>query len=504
MLAKVYSAILDGLEGKIVEVETGLMSGLSNFMIVGLADKAIQEAKERLTLALKSINAKPPTKFNKKTIINLAPADIKKEGTGLDLAIAISFLIASKQIKNINKKILFLGELSLDGKLRRIKGCLPIVLSLEKYFEEIYLPKENIEEIRHLKTNKIFLFDNLLEVIEHIESKKIVKNFQPEETNYENIKKEEDISFIKISEYILNAIIIGISGKHNLFLFGPPGTGKTLIATNVVKLMPNLTYEQSLEVTSIYSAAGFNIENFIFTPPFRSPHHSSSLVSIIGGGTNPRPGEVTLAHHGVLFLDELPEFKRDVIEALREPLESGEITIARAKKTIKFPAKFLLIAASNPCPCGFYKDEEKECICSINEIKKYSKKLSGPILDRIDILINVPRIKGEEIFKEKEINFKKIIDKIKELKEIQLKRQGKYNGELLAKELKDYCKLDLNSENLLSEAADKMKISLRGIHKIIKIARTIADLNNNDKIKQEYIAQAIHYHLQDKEKLITV
>jgi magnesium chelatase family protein len=268
--------------------------------------------------------------------------------------------------------------------------------------------------------------------------------------------------------------------------------------------MPNLKYEQSLEVTSIYSAAGFNIENFIFTPPFRSPHHSSSLVSIIGGGTNPRPGEVTLAHHGVLFLDELPEFKRDVIEALREPLESGEITIARAKKTIKFPAKFLLIAASNPCPCGFYKDEEKECICSINEIKKYSKKLSGPILDRIDILINVPRIKGEEIFKEKEINFKKIIDKIKELKEIQLKRQGKYNGELLAKELKDYCKLDLNSENLLSEAADKMKISLRGIHKIIKIARTIADLNNNDKIKQEYIAQAIHYHLQDKEKLITV
>jgi len=504
MLAKVYSAILDGLEGKIIEVETGLMNGLTNFMIVGLADKAIQEAKERLTLALKSINAQPPTKLNKKTIINLAPADIKKEGTALDLAMAISFLIASKQLSKINKKILFLGELSLDGKLRKVKGCLTIILSLEKYFDEIYLPKENIGEIKYLKTNKIFLFDSLIEVIEHIELKKTKEAFRPGEIDYKNLEQNEDLSFLKIPEYILNGIIIGLSGKHNIFLFGPPGTGKSIIAHHSIYLLPKLKYEQSLEVTSIYSAAGFNIENFIFTPPFRAPHHSSSLVSIIGGGTNPKPGEITLAHHGILFLDELAEFKRDVIESLREPLEEGEITIARAKKTIKFPAKFLLIAASNPCSCGFYGDEEKECICSLAEIKKYNKKLSGPMLDRIDILINIPRIKGEEIFREQTINFKNITYKIEELREIQIKRQNKYNGQLKAREIKNYCKLDLDSENLLKEAADKMKISLRGIHKIIKIARTIADLNNQNKIKKEHIAQAIHYHLKDKEKLVII
>ncbi|MGC8981779.1 MAG: YifB family Mg chelatase-like AAA ATPase [Minisyncoccia bacterium] len=493
MFARVFSAILDGLEGEIVEIETGLLSGITSFSIVGLPDKAIQEAKERITLALKSIGAKPPLKFNRKTVVNLAPADIKKEGAYLDLGIAISFLSASKQINfsDLSKKILFLGELSLDGNLRKIKGALPIILSLERYFDEIYLPEENLNEIRFLKTNKVFLFKNLREVIDHIEGRERKEKFEPKEFYYE--KRLEDLSFIKISDYILRALLIAASGRHNLLLFGPPGTGKTLIAKNLVNLLPNLSYEESLEVTSIYSASGEILDDFIYYPPFRNPHHSASPVSILGGGQNPKPGEVSLAHRGILFLDELPEFRRDILEGLREPLENGEITVARAKKTIKFPAKFLFIGAYNPCPCGYYGDPEKECVCSPSDIRRYRKKISGPILDRIDILINVPRIKGEDLLKEDLRDYKDIVEKIEEMKEIQLKRQGKYNSEISPKEIKKYCKLDEKAEDLLKKSIDRLKISIRSAHKIIKIAKTISDLEKKDIINQEHIGEALQY-----------
>ena len=499
MFSKVYSAILDGLEGKIIEVESGLLPGITSFSIVGLGDKAVQEAKERITLALKSINAKPPIKFNKKTIINLAPADIKKEGSNLDLAIAISFLISSKQILPIKKKILFLGELSLDGKLRKIKGALPIILSLHKEFDEIYLPYENYPEIRYLKIDNLYLFSSLKEIIEHLESRKIIEKFKPE--NFINKEKNLELEFIKISDYILRAITIAASGRHNLILYGPPGTGKTLIAKNIVNLLPDLSYEESLEVTSIYSAANELKEGFIINPPFRNPHHSSSSVAILGGGQNPKPGEVSLAHRGILFLDEMPEFKRDVLEGLREPLENGEITISRSKKTIKMPAKFMLIGAYNPCPCGFYLDPEKECKCKITEIKRYHKKLSGPIMDRIDIKINVPRIKGEEIFKENIKNYREIIEKIKELKEIQIKRQGKFNSELNPKEIKIYCKLSFEAEKFLEKSIDSLRLSLRAVHKIIKVAKTISDLENKDIIELEHIGEALQYRSTEENEL---
>jgi magnesium chelatase family protein len=498
MFARVFSAILDGLEGEIVEVETGLLSGITSFSIVGLTDKAIQEAKERITLALKSIGSKPPLKFNRKTVVNLAPADIKKEGSYLDLGIAISFLAASKQINiNLDRRILFLGELSLDGNLRKIKGALPIILSLEKYFDEIYLPEENLNEVKYLKTEKIFLFKNLREVIDHIEGRNVKERFVPQEFSYE--EKLEDISFIKISDYILRALLISASGRHNLLLYGPPGTGKTLIAKNLVNLLPSLNYEESLEVTSIYSAGGETLNDFIYRPPFRSPHHSASPVSILGGGQNPKPGEISLAHRGVLFLDELPEFRRDILEGLREPLESGEITVARAKKTIKYPAKFLFVGAYNPCPCGYYGDPEKECTCSPADIRRYRKKISGPILDRIDMLINVPRMKGEDVLKEDLRDYKDIVEKISEMKEIQMRRQGKYNSEIDPKEIKKYCKMDEKAEELLKKSIDRLKISIRAAHKIIKIAKTISDLEKRDIIKAEDIGEAIQYRTKEEE-----
>lgn len=492
MFSKVYSAILDGLEGKIIEIETGLIPGLSSFSIVGLPDKAIQESKERITLALKSISAKSPLKFNRKTIVNLAPADIKKEGSILDLGIAVSFLIASRQIKELKKKILFLGELSLDGKLRKIKGALPIILSLHKHFDEIYLPLENFPEIQYLKVNNLFLFGTLKEVIEHLEAIKPMKKFQYKEFEEEKICLE-DLEFIKISDYLLRAIIVASAGRHNLILYGPPGTGKTLIAKNIVNLLPNLTYEESLEVTSIYSAVGKLKEDFIIRPPFRNPHHSASSVSILGGGQTPKPGEITLAHRGILFLDEMPEFRRDVLEGLREPLENSELTIARSTRTVKFPAKFMLIGAYNPCPCGFYGDNEKECTCTISEIKRYFKKLSGPIMDRIDMKLNVPRIKGEEIFKVEKRDFQKIKDIVAELKDKQFKRQNKFNSELNVKEIKEICKLEFEAEKLLEKSIDSLKLSLRTVHKIIKVARTIADLENKNIITTDHIAEALQY-----------
>ena len=497
MLAKIYSAILDGLKGKIIEVEAGLMNGLNSFSIIGLTDRAIQEAKERINLALKSINAKPPIKFNKRIVINLAPANIKKEGSLLDLAITLSFLIASQQLKKPEKKILFLGELSLGGKLRRIKSILPIVLSLKDKFDEIYLPEENLNEVKYLECNHIYLFKDLNEVINHLEGIKLKEVLKPEKIEKNYYDDDIDLTFIKFSPYILRTILISASGRHNLILSGPPGTGKTLIAKNLVKLLPRLDYQEAIEVSSIYNAAGYELDNLILQPPFRNPHHSSSLVSIIGGGQNLKTGEITLAHRGVLFFDEMPEFRRDILEALREPLENGEITISRAMGSVKFPAKFLFIGAYNPCPCGFYNDPQKECKCTSAEINRYQKKLSGPILDRIDLQINVPRLKTEEIFNNEEWNFKELREKVTELKKKQLLKQNKYNSELTPKEIKFYCRLDYSAEKLLFQAIDRFHLSHRAIHKIIKISKTIADLEDKDIINQEHIAEALQYRLTD-------
>ncbi len=498
-VAKIKGVTLSGLFPEIIDIEVGLGSGFPSFQIVGLPDETINEAKERISLAIKNISAKPPNKINSRVIVNLAPADLKKEGSLLDLPIALAYLSASGQIKPLPKDFLFLGELGLDGSLRKIKGALPIALKASSYFKSLILPEENLPEVSFIKEIKIYAFSHLQEVVDFLEEKILKIPIEPKEIILEN--KTEDLNFIIIDEYILRGIILGVIGNHNFLLYGPPGTGKTLIAQNINHLLPNLDYEASLEVSAIYSALGILESGLIVKPPIRTPHHSASAVSILGGGKDAKPGEVTLAHRGVLFFDELPEFHRDVLEGIREPLETGEITIARAKKTIKYPARFLFVGAYNPCPCGYYGDPEIECKCSTSEINKYQKKISGPLLDRIDIHLNVPRIKSEKIFNLEKRNFQGIKEKILETRErikIRYKNENfKNNSEMSPNKIKDYIKLTKPAEDFLKEATDKFHLSLRGVHKILKLSRTIADYNNKEIVDIEEISEALQYRTRE-------
>jgi magnesium chelatase family protein len=501
MIVKVKGATLSGIFPEIIDIEIGFSSGLSSFQIVGLPDSAINEAKERINIALKKIGAKPPNKFLKKIVVNLAPADIKKEGTLLDLPIALAFLFLTGQIKNLPQDAIFVGELGLDGSLRKVKGILPIALSsIKKGFKKLIIPYDNKNEANFFKEIEVYAFKNLEEVIDYLENK---EKFSP--LPYEEINLEEDYNFPLpiISDYILRGIILASLGRHNLLLYGPPGTGKTLIAKSLVYFLPSLNYEESLEISSIYSSLGLLEDSLIKIPPFRAPHHTSSVSSILGGGKDAKPGEVTLAHRGVLFFDELPEFRRDVLEGIREPLETGEITVARAKRSVKYPAKFLFVGAYNPCPCGFYGDEKVECKCTLSEIRRYQKKISGPLLDRIDINLNVPRLESEEVFQERNFDFKKIKEKILEVKEkIEFRYRNenfKYNSEIPHHKIKEYVPLGVKEEEFLKKIIERYNLSLRGIHKILKLSRTIADLEGKEKIDIDSLSEAVQYRVRESE-----
>jgi magnesium chelatase family protein len=501
MIVKVKGATLSGIFPEIIDIEIGFSSGLSSFQIVGLPDSAINEAKERINIALKKIGAKPPNKFLKKIVVNLAPADIKKEGTLLDLPIALAFLFLTGQIKNLPQDAIFVGELGLDGSLRKVKGILPIALSsIKRGFKKLIIPYDNKNEANFFKEIEVYAFKNLEEVIDYLENK---EKFSP--LPYEEINLEEDYNFPLpiISDYILRGIILASLGRHNLLLYGPPGTGKTLIAKSLVYFLPSLNYEESLEISSIYSSLGLLEDSLIKIPPFRAPHHTSSVSSILGGGKDAKPGEVTLAHRGVLFFDELPEFRRDVLEGIREPLETGEITVARAKRSVKYPAKFLFVGAYNPCPCGFYGDEKVECKCTLSEIRRYQKKISGPLLDRIDINLNVPRLESEEVFQERNFDFKKIKEKILEVKEkIEFRYRNenfKYNSEIPHHKIKEYVPLGVKEEEFLKKIIERYNLSLRGIHKILKLSRTIADLENKEKIDIDSLSEAVQYRVRESE-----
>jgi magnesium chelatase family protein len=501
MIVKVKGATLSGIFPEIIDIEIGFSSGLSSFQIVGLPDSAINEAKERINIALKKIGAKPPNKFLKKIVVNLAPADIKKEGTLLDLPIALAFLFLTGQIKNLPQDAIFVGELGLDGSLRKVKGILPIALSsIKRGFKKLIIPYDNKNEANFFKEIEVYAFKNLEEVIDYLENK---EKFSP--LPYEEINLEEDYNFPLpiISDYILRGIILASLGRHNILLYGPPGTGKTLIAKSLVYFLPSLNYEESLEISSIYSSLGLLEDSLIKIPPFRAPHHTSSVSSILGGGKDAKPGEVTLAHRGVLFFDELPEFRRDVLEGIREPLETGEITVARAKRSVKYPAKFLFVGAYNPCPCGFYGDEKVECKCTLSEIRRYQKKISGPLLDRIDINLNVPRLESEEVFQERNFDFKKIKEKILEVKEkIEFRYRNenfKYNSEIPHHKIKEYVPLGVKEEEFLKKIIERYNLSLRGIHKILKLSRTIADLENKEKIDIDSLSEAVQYRVRESE-----
>ncbi|OGZ17638.1 MAG: magnesium chelatase [Candidatus Nealsonbacteria bacterium RBG_13_36_15] len=507
MPSKVFSAAIVGLDAQIVEVETDTSYGLRSFNIVGLGDKAIEESKERVGAAIKSTKLSSPHQQPIRILVNLAPADLKKEGSLYDLPIALGFLLASKQVKFNSENKIFLGELSLDGKLRPVKGTLSIALKAkEKGWEEIILPKDNASEAALAGGIKVIGLENLKEVIDYLEGKKEVFPFK--------VKIEEflgatdypiDLAWIKGQEYAKRALEITAAGTHNLFMTGPPGAGKTLLAKAIPSILPFLSFQEALEVTKIYSIAGLLPQEkpLINLPPFRAPHHASSEVALIGGGNPPKPGEITLSHRGILFLDEFPEFHRDVLESLRQPIEEGKITILRARHSLTLPANFILVGASNPCPCGYLNDPEKRCQCQTSQIQKYRRKLSGPLIDRIDLFIEVPQLKYEKLVKEGEegesSKIRERVEKARTLQKSRFKKEGILtNSELGIHQIKKYCKVDGKSANLLRRAVDSGQLSARGYHRVLKVARTIADLAGSENILTDHTAEALMYRTREE------
>lgn len=503
-LARIYSAELEGIKAKLIEVEVDLNVGLHAFNIVGLADKALNEAKERVNSALKNSGIKPPNRENRRITVNLAPADIKKTGSQYDLAIAIGYLLATKQIAEFKSDDkIFIGELALDGRLRPINGALNIAQTASELgFAYLLLPAQNANEAAVVKNVKIIPLETLQDAIDFLEGRKIIA---PATFNFSLQGKTSapDFSEIKGQENAKRALTIAAAGGHNLLMIGPPGVGKSLLAQAMVGILPDLTLEEAIEVTKIWSAAGLGLNGLINERPFRSPHQTASLVAIIGGGPQPKPGEISLAHRGVLFLDELPEFQKNVLEALRQPLESGVVHIARARGTLVFPSKFSLIAAMNPCPCGYYGDPEKQCRCSPYEIIRYQKRISGPLLDRIDLQIKVSRVSLVDLRKkkEKEALSPKIKNQIEEARKIQRVRFNNLkittNAEMSAKQVEEMVNLNQEAEEFL-KTFDKTFLSPRSYYRLLKVARTIADLAKSKEVSAEHLAEAFSYRLKEE------
>ena len=511
--AKVYSAQVNLLKGSIVTIEVDLSKGLHTFSVVGLPDKAVDESKDRVSGAIKNSGFKSPKAKNQKIIVSLSPADLKKEGPFFDLGIALSYMLAAGDVKFNSEKKIFLGELGLDGTLRRIHGALPLAQEAKrKGFEEIYLPKENAIEAALVEGIKIFGANSLKEVVDHIAPTKVgvptkVGNrisAQPQtKINYKKEISRTDFSDIRGQEGAKRGLEIAAAGGHNIAMYGPPGTGKTMLARAFSQLMPDLSLEEVLEITGIHSVAGNTNGELVCFPPFRAPHHTSSYVSIIGGGTYPKPGEVTLAHKGVLFLDEFPEFEKRVIESLRQPLEDNIVSISRAKGSAIFPSNFILVAAMNPCPCGNATSKQKACICKPSDLDRYKRKLSGPIIDRIDLWVSVGNVDykklGMEVGGNEGEQSKKIKERVIRAREIQKNRFQKFgkkittNSEMNVKDLGTMVNLSGKVRDLLDDSAERLALSARAYHRVIKIARTIADLENSENVEENHILEAIQY-----------
>lgn len=505
MVNKVTTATVIGLDSYIVDVETDVINSTPAIIIVGLPDMAINEARARIRSAVRNSGFTFP---NKKVIINLAPADLKKEGTNFDLPITIGILVEEELLDTEKiKDYAFVGELSLDGSLRSVLGVLPLVLGLKKAgIKNIIVPKENAKEAGLVEGINVYGASCLAEVVNHFVESPLPQTKIDVKTYLENSLDDEflyDFKDVKGQHKAKKALEIAAAGGHNMLMSGSPGSGKTLMAKCFASILPPLTISEAIELTKIYSISGLlsNDEPLMTKRPFRAVHHTASPNGIIGGGSNPKPGEITLAHRGVLFLDEMVEFPRNVLEVLRQPLEDSEIVISRAKHSIKYPAKFILLGAMNPCPCGFLGDKQKPCTCSEFQINRYLAKLSGPLLDRIDLQVEVPRLTTDELLNNsiKEETSLEIRNRVIKARKIQLERYKDdgilTNSELTPKLVKKYCKIDKEGENLFKTAIVKYQLSGRRYDRVLKLARTIADLDGSDNIKLQHLMQALQYRV---------